>query len=107
MIAYVLLLAFPAFAQPAEQTGQVKGTVKDPDQAAVVGSPVTLTNQQTKAKSTAVTDAQGAYTFPSLQPGAYVAKVEVKGFIPGESGELKVAAGQTVNFDFSLRLASV
>ena len=54
--------------------------MKDPDQAAVSGSQVTLTNQQTKAKTTAVTDAQGAYTFPSLQPGAYVVEVDATGF---------------------------
>ncbi len=91
----------------AQDTGQIAGIVKDPDQAAVSGSQVTLTNQQTKAKTTAVTDSQGAYTFPSLQPGAYVAEVDVKGFKPSVSTELKVVAGQTVNFDFALTLAGV
>jgi hypothetical protein len=36
-IAY-MLLATPAFAQPAAETGQITGVVKDPDQAAVSGS---------------------------------------------------------------------
>ena len=56
----------PAFAQDA---GRITGVVKDPNQDVVTGSQVTLTKQQTKAKSTAVTDGQGAYTFPSLPPG--------------------------------------
>src|ERR1700689_394643 len=80
----------------AADTGQITGVVKDPDQAAVAGSQVTLTNQQTKAKATTVTDGQGGYAFPSLQPGAYVAEVDVKGFNPLVSRELKVDAGQTV-----------
>jgi iron complex outermembrane receptor protein len=104
-IAYILCLSiFPVFAQDA---GRITGVVKDPNQDIVAGSQVTLTNQQTKAKSTAVTDGQGAYTFPSLQPGEYVAKVDVKGFNPIVSTELRVAAGQTVNFDFALTLAGV
>src|ERR1700691_1173927 len=80
-----LLLAIPALGQPSVQTGQITGVVKDPDQALVPGSPVTLTNQQTKVRSTAATDAQGAYTFPSLTPGAYVVEVDAAGFKPSVS----------------------
>src|SRR3984885_5300014 len=101
------LLTLPAFAQPATDTGQISGVVKDPDQAFVSGSRVLLTNQQTKSKATAITDAQGAYTFPSLRPGAYVVEVDAANFKPSVSPELKVLAGQTVNFDFALTLAGV
>src|ERR1700733_9399216 len=101
------LLTLPAFAQPATDTGQISGVVKDPDQAFVSGSRVLLTNQQTKSKATAITDAQGGYTFPSLQPGAYVVEVDAASFNASVSPELQVAAGQTVNFDFSLTLAGV
>ena len=67
------LLALPALAQLAPGTGRISGAVKDPDQAAVSGSRVTLTNQQTKARVTAVTDSQGAYTFASVPTGAKAA----------------------------------
>jgi len=106
LIIASLLLTFPAIAQTAN-AGQITGVVKDPDQAVVSGSQVILTNQQTKARITAVTDNQGAYAFSSLQPGSYVAAVDVKGFNPSVSAELKVAAGQTVTFDFALTLAGV
>ncbi len=96
-----LLLSIPALAQ----TGQITGVVKDPDQALVAGSPVTLTNQQTKAKSTTATDAQGTYTFSSVPPGVYVTEVDAGGFKPSLSAELTVAPGQTVHSDFSLTLA--
>src|SRR5580658_9335302 len=86
------LLTLPAFAQPAADTGQISGAVKDPDQALVSGSRVVATNQQTKAKTTAVTDAQGVYTFPSLQPGAYVVEVDAANFKTSESPELQVVA---------------
>jgi iron complex outermembrane receptor protein len=101
------LLAFPALAQTAAGTGQIAGVVKDPDQAPVSGSQVILTNQQTKARVTGTTDSQGAYTFASVLAGAYVVEVDATGFQASTSPELKVAAGQTVNFDFSLTLAGV
>jgi iron complex outermembrane receptor protein len=83
------------------------GVVKDPDQAVVPGSKVTLTNQQTKIRTTTITDSQGAYTFPSLQPGAYVVEVDPKDFNPSRSSEFNLIAGQTVTFDFALMLAGV
>ena len=104
-IAYMCLGLAPLLT--AADTGQITGVVKDPDQAAVTAAQVVVTNQQTKAKTTAVTDTQGAYTFPSLQPGAYIAEVDVKGFKPGVSPELKVAAGENINFNFALTLAEV
>ena len=100
-----LLLTLPAIAQNAADRGQIVGVVRDPDQAVVSGAPVTLTNQQTKVKSTALSNSQGGYKFPSLQPGAYLVEADVKGFKSGTSPELQVAAGQTVNFDFALTLA--
>jgi iron complex outermembrane receptor protein len=103
-IAYVLL-AISAFGQTAANNSQITGVVKDPDQAVVSGSQVTLTNQQTKAKITTVSDGQGVYKFLSLEPGAYVVAADVKGFKTSTSPELKVAAGQSVNFDFALTLA--
>jgi len=83
------------------------GGVRDPDQALVSGARMTVTNQQTKASATAVTDGQGAYTFPSLQPGTYTVEVDAANFRASVSPELKVAAGQTVTFDFALTLAGV
>jgi len=101
-----LLLTFPALAQTAE-TGQITGVVTDPDRTLVAGGRLTLTNQQTKAKTTGATDVQGAYTFPALKPGAYRVEVDAANFKPGVSPELRVAAGKTVNFDFALTLAGV
>jgi len=103
LVAVSLLLALSATAQ--DVAAQIMGVLRDPDQAVVSGAPVTLTNQQTKAKSTAVSDSRGIYRFLSLQPGAYVVEADVKGFKTATSPELKVAAGQTSRFDFALTLA--
>src|SRR5580658_5472131 len=105
-LAALLLLAVAGLAQTAD-TGQITGVVKDPDQAVVAGSQITLTNEQTKAKATATTDSQGAYTFPTVKPGSYLVAADATGFNASVSPELKVTAGQTTRFDFSLTLAGV
>ncbi len=98
-----LFLPLCAFSQNAT-TGQIAGVVKDPSQAVVVGTQVTLTNTQTNAKTMATTNSQGVYTFRDLQPGSYVVEVDAKGFKPSISPELNVAAGQTVTSDFALKI---
>jgi iron complex outermembrane receptor protein len=104
----LLLMALPAVAQSSGQsTGVITGTVMDPQKAAIVGIQVTLTDLQTKAKTVAVTDANGVYLFPSLQPGAYIVTVDAKGFKSSESDELKVESDQTVKVDFSLEIGVI
>src|SRR6185295_19151006 len=85
-----LLSIVSAFAQSAADTGQVSGVIKDLSGAVVPGSEVTLTNQQTKAKTSTVTDGQGAYKFPSVPPGAYVIDAFYPGFLRSVSPESKV-----------------
>jgi iron complex outermembrane recepter protein len=101
------LCAIPLLGQSATDLGQIIGVVKDPDQAVISAAQVTLTSQQTKTKTTAVTDAQGAYAFRSLPPGNYVIEANASGFNTSISAEIKVAAGQSVTFDVALTLAGI
>lgn len=101
-----LLLVVGGCAQPAE-TGQISGVVKDPSQGAVGGAQVTLTNRQTNARTSTVTDAQGAYAFRSLSPGDYTVEAGATGFNTTASNDLKVGAGQSVAYDAALTLAGV
>ncbi len=94
-------------AQAQAGPGQLSGVVKDPNQGAVAGAQVTLTNQQTKATVAATADAQGAYSFAAVAPGAYVVAASAAGFQASASPELKVDAGQSVKFDFALTIPGV
>jgi iron complex outermembrane recepter protein len=104
-LIYAAVCICPAFGQTPSGAEEITGVVKDPNQAAVTGSQVILTNQQTKVATTAVTDAQGAYAFPSLQPGTYVVAANAAGFIASASPELRVDADQSVRYDFALTVA--
>lgn len=105
LISASLLLASSGHAQTVSNGGQITGAVKDPTQSVVPGSQVTITNQQTSATFTVLTDGQGVYTFPSVSSGTYTVKAEVKGFQSSVSPALKVDAGQTVKYDFTLAIA--
>ena len=100
--SFLILSLSPARAQTPP--GQISGVVKDPDQAVITGSTITLTNHQTKAKSATKTDAQGAYSFRGLPPGDYVVEAQAPGFTQLASPDLKVA-DQPVTYDFSLTIA--
>ncbi|MEP6960643.1 MAG: carboxypeptidase regulatory-like domain-containing protein, partial [Acidobacteriota bacterium] len=100
-----LLAAVGALAQTSAETGRIVGLVKDPTGAVIADAKIGLTNRQTKVKRTAVTDGQGVYKSEPLPPGQYVAELELKGFKTSASPELKVVAGKTVDFNFTLVLA--
>jgi len=61
-------------------TGTILGTVTDTSGAAVPGATVTLTNTGTGLTRSAVTDAAGEYTLPSLPTGKYKMSAELPGF---------------------------
>jgi iron complex outermembrane receptor protein len=102
-----MIVSLSVFAQTPSDVGRVTGVVKDPDQAVISGSQVTLTNQQSKARTITTTDGQGAYAFQPVQPGSYTVEVNAAGFKPSVSPELNVIAGQPVTYDFALALSAV
>ena len=64
----------------AQSTAQISGTVKDPTGANVPGADVTATQVETGLKRSVKTDANGAYTLPTLPVGAYQLEATAQGF---------------------------
>src|SRR3989304_10020881 len=58
------------------------GAVRDADGGVLPGTTVTLTNAQTGAVRTSVTNERGEYVFASVAPGRYNLGVELTGFAP-------------------------
>ncbi|HKG46249.1 MAG TPA: TonB-dependent receptor, partial [Pyrinomonadaceae bacterium] len=84
-----------------QRTGSLRGQVSDELGALVVGATVTLTAADGTQK-TAVTNADGTYTFNSLAPGQYTIRVVSSGFTPYEKTEVTVAAGPRTTHDVRL-----
>ncbi|HYE14289.1 MAG TPA: TonB-dependent receptor, partial [Pyrinomonadaceae bacterium] len=76
--ALLLMLALAASAQT--HRASLRGTVYDPNGAAVAGASVRLTNVETGETRVAASDASGEYAVSSLRPGNYQLEVELKDF---------------------------
>jgi outer membrane receptor protein involved in Fe transport len=103
----VLALAFLA-AGPLEAqslTGSIKGVVRDEQGGALPGTSVTLTGK-TGAR-TAVSDAQGEYRFPVVDPGSYELSIEMAGFQTLRRTGIQISIGKILEFDFSMKVATV
>jgi hypothetical protein len=77
--------------------GTMSGNVTDPNQAIVVGAAVTARNQSTNISRSTVTNGQGEFTLPTLEPGTYTLTVKAQGF------ETFVKTGNVVNANENTR----
>jgi hypothetical protein len=85
----VFLLALFAFSISAQtSTATLSGKVEDENGAAIVGATVTILNTETGVKRTVVTNDDGGFTIPLLQPSKYQLTVQQNNFAPFEANEL-------------------
>src|SRR5436190_779970 len=100
----IMVSASLLFAQTA--TGEVSGTVTDPNGAAVPGAVVRLTNRATKIESVAKTSESGYFIFVNVRPASYTLTVEVPGF-KGTQTQLDVGVSETVTQNVALTVGQV
>jgi Carboxypeptidase regulatory-like domain len=91
----------------AQATGTFNGRVLDPDNAVLPGATVTATNTSTGVVRTTVTNAEGVYSMPGLEPGVYDVRTELAGFAQVTRDRVTLAINATITIDFKLFLAGV
>jgi hypothetical protein len=108
-MALAMLAAFllPAAADAQLTRGAISGTVRDQQGAVVPGAAVTVRNLATGATRTSITDANGLYRVPALDPGVYVVRTELAGFSIVENPEIPVGAAQEVTLPVTLAVGGV
>jgi hypothetical protein len=89
-----LLMAMLPTASGQSMTGQISGTVIDPQSAVVPGATVTLTNALTDQKREVESGAQGAFVFTQLLAGTYEVSVSASGFKVYEQKGIKLSANE-------------
>jgi hypothetical protein len=107
--SFVLLIIWAAVSVVLAQnaTGEVNGTVNDPNGAAVPGAMVKLINQATKTETEATTNQSGYFTFVSLRPASYTLMVEAKGFKKSLTNVFALGVSETVNQNISLAVGEM
>lgn len=88
------------------QTASIQGRVTDPSGARVPGAAVVVSNVETGVHQTTVTNAQGVYTMPFLQPGPYTLTVTIQGFESATRSDIQLVINQVAGIDFTLQIGS-
>jgi Carboxypeptidase regulatory-like domain len=100
-----MAIAAPTLAQSF--LGTIRGTVTDPQGAAVPKAAVLVVAQSTGVPRAAETDAQGRYEAANLRPGTYRIEVVTTSFKKAERTGIILSAAGTTLADIELELGSV
>jgi hypothetical protein len=99
----VFAIGIVGFAR-AQNQGSLSGQVTDPNQKAVVGAKVTLTEVGTQSSRDGKTNDQGIYGFTQVKPGIYTLKIEATNFKTNvqDKVQILVATPTTLNVQLTL-----
>lgn len=98
-------IATPLHAQVG--AGTMTGRVIDQAGADVPGAVVTATHFGTKLTRTAVTTSDGGYSIPSLPPGTYRVRAELRGFRTVMREGVRLSTGETLRLDLQLEIGNL
>lgn len=104
IVLAILLCVSLSYAQT--ETGQVSGTVTDASGAVIPNATATLTLANTEVSRQTLTNQDGRYLFPNIQPSAYTILVDAPGFAVKQV-RITVAVGSRLSLDFSMELGKV
>ena len=102
LLACLLLLTWAPGAGAQEQSGSIRGTVRDSAGLIVRGATVEALSVSGTGRHTTVTDEKGAYRFPALPPGIYTVTSEFQDFSPATVKDVLLTLGQVLTIDLTL-----
>jgi hypothetical protein len=102
VIGCLLMLTRASAWGQATASASLGGTVADKSGAVIPRADVSITNKETGATRTAITDGAGGYRFDPLSAGIYNVKVTANHFSTAEAKDVEVLVGRTVTQNFSL-----
>jgi hypothetical protein len=106
LLGLVALLGAPPLLADGSLLGTISGRVLDQDGKALPGATVELMSENKGFSRTLVSDANGAFNFPLLQPGPYSLKISLAGFQSYEAKSNLVTQDKTTNVIATLKLAA-
>src|SRR5438034_7220934 len=107
ILALVAVCASPPGLSAQVLYGSLVGNVTDESGAAIPGATVTITHRETGASRDAVTDATGAYRFPTLQSGTYTITVKLTGFRTFTRSDVQLTLNNVTRVDAPLQVGEL
>jgi hypothetical protein len=102
-VAFLSLCTSLALLQ-AQSTTSLRGTITDPQGAALVGAVVTLTSPANSLSRQGVSNDSGEYQFLQIPPGAYQIKAEKPGFSVLTRSGLTLLVNTPATLDLKMEL---
>src|SRR5262245_185818 len=96
-----------AFAQGGAATSALTGVVTDAQGAVIPGATVTVKNDATSTEYTAVTNDQGNFTVPAIDPGGYTVTVTLMGFKTAVLNNIRVNAAVPASIKVTLEVGGL
>src|SRR5215510_7712514 len=103
-VALGLLTSIMIFGQGT--TGEISGTVKDPQGASVPGATITIKNLDTPFQRQVTTNTDGYYRAVGLPVGRYEIRSEHQGFKTGITN-LKLTVAEKLIADFDMEVGAI
>ena len=102
LVAALSLFSIGTLYGQTAVTGGIEGNVTDPSGAAISGASVEATNVADSVTRQTLTNADGAYRFPSLIPGTYSVMIKKEGFATFAREATRIDAGILYRVDAKL-----
>jgi hypothetical protein len=106
-LIFICAATLTALAQADVSSATVKGTVTDPQGAAVPNAAIAVKDLDQGTVRTATTDSSGEFQIRPVRPGLHDITVEAKGFAQYLLKDIQLTVGQTASFDIKLQVAGV
>jgi hypothetical protein len=87
--------------------GTFNGRVVDEAEAVLPGVTVTATNADTNVTRTTVTNEQGLFNLPGLEPGVYAIRAELTGFASWTQTEVRLPVSAAITMNIKMSVAAV
>jgi hypothetical protein len=90
----------------ATSSGTIIGVVKDASGALIAGATITAIDATSNAKYTTVTNKDGAFVMPGVNPGTYAISAAKTGFATDMIAAQPITVGSQTNANFALAVGS-
>ena len=107
LLAFLVLFVLAQVGLAQTATGEVNGTVTDPNGSAVPGAVVKLIDQATKVEADATSNQSGYFTFVNIRPATYTLMIEAKGFKKTLTNSFVLGVSETLTKNFALSLGEM
>jgi hypothetical protein len=106
-MALMATMSTLAFAQGATTSASLSGVVTDTQGAVIPGADVLAKHNATSAESRAVTNTEGRFTIPALNPGTYTVTVSLQGFKTAQLPDVVIVTATPASIAVKMEVGGV